>query len=122
MRRFAADVEGRPTVDVVDDQVGQPTWSADLAARVVALVAADAPAGTYHGTSSGSCSWFDLARAVFELTGHDPGRVRPTTTAAFPRPAPRPAWSVLGHDAWTAAGLAPLPDWRDALTRYLSEG
>ena len=120
MRRFADDVAGRPTIEVVDDQVGQPTWTADLAGRVVDLVAAGAPAGTYHGTSSGLCSWFDLARAVFDGTGHDPQRVRPTTSAAFARPAPRPAWSVLGHDGWAAAGLPPLPDWRDALTRFLS--
>jgi dTDP-4-dehydrorhamnose reductase len=122
MRRFADDVAGRPSVDVVADQVGQPTWTRDLADRVVALVGAGAPAGTYHGTSSGRCSWFDLARAVFEGTGHDPQRVRPTTTAAFPRPAPRPAWSVLGHDGWAVAGLDPLPEWHDALTRFLSEG
>ncbi|WP_088285043.1 dTDP-4-dehydrorhamnose reductase [Kineosporia sp. A_224] len=117
MRRLAAE---RPTVDVVTDQVGQPTWSADLAGRLVDLVLADAPTGTYHGTSAGECSWFDLARAVFEGSGHDPERVRPTTSAAFVRPAPRPARSVLGHDAWARSGLPPLPHWRDALTRYLA--
>ncbi|WP_088319772.1 dTDP-4-dehydrorhamnose reductase [Kineosporia sp. R_H_3] len=117
MRRLAAE---RPTVDVVTDQVGQPTWSADLAGRLVDLVLADSPAGTYHGTSAGECSWFDLARAVFEGSGHDPERVRPTTSDAFVRPAPRPARSVLGHDAWARTGLAPLPHWRDALTRYLA--
>lgn len=117
MRRLAAE---RPTVDVVTDQVGQPTWSADLAGRLVDLVLADSPAGTYHGTSAGECSWFDLARAVFEGSGHDPERVRPTTSDAFVRPAPRPARSVLGHDAWARTDLAPLPHWRDALTRYLA--
>ena len=112
MRRLEGE---RDTVTVVDDQVGQPTWTADLAEQIVALVDADAPAGTYHGTSSGSTTWFGLARAVFELAGADPARVLPTTTTEFPRPAPRPAWSVLGHRAWAAAGLAPMRPWDQAL-------
>jgi dTDP-4-dehydrorhamnose reductase len=105
----------RETVDVVDDQRGQPTWSADLARAMLSLVAAGAPFGTYHGTSSGECTWYEYARLVFELAGADPGRVRPTTSEAFVRPAPRPAYSVLGHDAWAAAGLSPLRVWDDAL-------
>ncbi len=112
MRRLEAE---RETVSVVDDQTGQPTWTADLAAQIVAMVDADAPAGTYHGTASGSTTWHGLARLVFELAGADPARVLPTTTAAFPRPAPRPAWSVLGHDGWRAAGIAPMRGWDDAL-------
>lgn len=110
---------GRPTVDVVDDQRGQPTWTADLADRLVRLgsaaLAGTAPAGVYHGTSGGETTWYGLAREVFRLLGADPDRVRPTTTAAFPRPAPRPAYSVLGHDRWRAAGLEPIRDWRAAL-------
>lgn len=112
----------RDTVDVVNDQVGQPTWTADLAAQIVSLVDSDAPAGIYHGTNSGQASWFDFARAVFELGGHDPARVRPTTSAAFVRPAPRPAYSVLGHEAWAAAGLHPMRDWRDALVAAFAAG
>lgn len=105
----------RDTVDVVDDQRGQPTWTLDLARAMLSLVAADAPAGTYHGTSSGEATWFDLARLVFELAGADPARVRPTTSDKFVRPAPRPAYSVLGHDAWATAGLKPIRAWDDAL-------
>lgn len=105
----------RETVDVVDDQRGQPTWSLDLARAMLSLVTADAPFGTYHGTSSGQATWFDFARLVFELAGADPDRVHPTTSEAFVRPAPRPAYSVLGHDAWSAAGLSPLRAWDDAL-------
>jgi dTDP-4-dehydrorhamnose reductase len=112
MLRLAQD---RETVSVVEDQIGQPTWTADLAARIVALVDADAPGGAYHGTNGGRASWFEFARAVFAEAGLDPERVRPTTSAEFVRPAPRPAWSVLGHDGWSRAGLAPLRDWRDAL-------
>ncbi len=105
----------RDTLDVVDDQRGQPTWSADLAARLVRAVDVGTPPGTYHGTSSGETTWFGLARRVFELAGADPDRVRPTTTDRFPRPAPRPAYSVLGHDGWGRAGLPPMRDWDVAL-------
>ncbi|MCD2189112.1 dTDP-4-dehydrorhamnose reductase [Actinomycetospora soli] len=105
----------RDTLDVVDDQHGSPTWSADLAAALVALGRSDAPAGTLHATGGGATTWCGFARAVFEELGADPQRVRGCTTDQFPRPAPRPAWSVLSPDSWTAAGLAPLPDWRDAL-------
>jgi dTDP-4-dehydrorhamnose reductase len=116
--RTMIDLERRrPAVDVVDDQRGQPTWAADVARQIVALVRSGAPAGVYHATSSGSATWFELAREVFRRLGADPSRVRPVTSAAFPRPAPRPAYSVLGHDAWHAAGLPPIGPWEDALGR-----
>jgi dTDP-4-dehydrorhamnose reductase len=107
----------RPAVDVVADQRGQPTWTADVARQVIALVESGAPAGVYHATSSGVATWFELAREVFLLLGADPNRVRATTTDAFPRPAPRPPYSVLGHDAWAAVGLQPIGDWRLSLRR-----
>ena len=107
----------RPAVDVVADQRGQPTWTADVARQVIALAGSGAPAGVYHATSSGVATWFDLAREVFTLLGANPDRVRATTTDAFPRPAPRPAYSVLGHDAWASAGLQPIGDWRLSLRR-----
>lgn len=112
MARLAGE---RDTVEVVDDQAGQPTWTGDLADRIIALARADAPAGAYHGTSAGRTTWYGLAREVFALLGLDPARVRPTTSERFVRPAPRPAFSVLGHGRWAAAGLAPMRDWRDAL-------
>jgi len=112
----------RPTVSVVDDQLGQPTWTLDLATQIVALLDNDAPAGVYHGTNSGSTSWFGFARAVFAESGLDPDRVLPTTSADFVRPAPRPAYSVLGHDAWTAAGIAPMRPWREALAAAVAAG
>ena len=104
-------------VSVVDDQRGQPTWTADVAAQIRALIAADAPAGTYHATSSGETTWFGLAQAVYELAGADLALVTPTDSAAYQRPAPRPAYSVLGHDGWLAPGIEPIRDWRDALER-----
>ncbi|MEV6694752.1 dTDP-4-dehydrorhamnose reductase [Micromonospora sp. NPDC051196] len=111
--------EQREFLDVVDDQRGQPTWSYALAGQLVALAeaarAGRARPGTYHGTCSGETTWYGLARAVFALRGLDPDRVRPTTSSRFPRPAPRPAYSVLGHGRWAEAGLAPLPDWHTTL-------
>jgi dTDP-4-dehydrorhamnose reductase len=105
----------RPDVDVVDDQRGQPTWTMDVADRIVALVRSAAPGGVYHATSSGETTWFGLAQEVFRLLGADPDRVRPVSSAAYVRPAPRPAYSVLGHEAWSRAGLSPIADWRLAL-------
>ena len=109
----------RETLDVVDDQRGQPTWSYALAERLVELgraaLAGHAPAGPYHGTAAGETTWYGLARAVFERAGLDPARIRPTTGAAFRRPARRPAYSVLGHARWAGAGLPPMRAWRDML-------
>ncbi|TFC86132.1 dTDP-4-dehydrorhamnose reductase [Cryobacterium sinapicolor] len=112
----------RDTLSVVDDQVGQPTWTADLAAQIVALLDSDAPAGIYHGTSSGVTSWFGFAQAVFAAAALNPERVTPTDSSQFVRPAPRPSYSVLGHDAWAAAGLSPIRDWREALAVASEQG
>jgi dTDP-4-dehydrorhamnose reductase/4-ketoreductase len=108
----------RDTVDVVDDQHGQPTWSADVAARIADLGVSGA-SGVFHATNAGEASWYELAREVFRLAGADPDRVRRTDSRAFVRPAPRPSYSVLGHERWRAAGLAPLRDWRTALHEAL---
>ena len=112
MRRLERE---RETVDVVADQIGSPTWAADLAAALVELGRADLPGGVLHYVNAGQASWYDLAREVFRLAGADPSRVHPVDTAAFPRPAPRPAWSVLSTKAWTAAGLTAPRPWQDAL-------
>ena len=117
MARLAGE---RDTVDVVDDQRGQPTTTADVAAYVRSLLEQHAPAGTYHATSEGDTTWYGLARAILDELGLDPDRVRPTTSAAFARPAPRPAYSVLGHDRGQELGLA-LPPWRQALSATLTE-
>lgn len=104
---------------VVDDQRGQPTWTVDVAAQIHALVTAGASPGVYHATSSGEATWYDLACEVYRLAGTDPGLVDPVGTRVFPRPARRPAYSVLGHSAWASAGLPPIGDWRDSLGRAL---
>ncbi|RZS57397.1 dTDP-4-dehydrorhamnose reductase [Microcella putealis] len=119
MLKLAAD---RETLTVVDDQRGQPTWTADLAAHLVALIDSPVTHGVFHGTASGETTWFGFARAIFENAGLDPERVQPTDSSSFVRPAPRPAYSVLGHDAWAAAGLATPRDWRTALDAAFTAG
>lgn len=109
----------RDTVSVVADQQGSPTWSAQLAGGLVQLGTAAVSPGVLHCTGAGDTTWYGLARAVFEAAGADPGRVLPTTTDRFSRPAPRPAYSVLDNSAWIAAGLEPLPDWRDAVAEVV---
>lgn len=109
----------RDTVDVVDDQRGQPTWAADLAGQIVRLGRAArrgaVPAGIYHGTNSGTATWYDLACETFRLLGADPARVRPITTGELGLLAARPAYSALAHDHWRATDIAPLRPWRPAL-------
>nr|WP_275126331.1 dTDP-4-dehydrorhamnose reductase [Streptomyces sp. SID7805] len=116
--RAAAGAEVR----VVDDQYGQPTWARDVAGRLLALggLPAERAAGVFHATAAGRTTWFGLAREVFRLTGADPALVRPISTAQLGRPAPRPAFGVLGHGRWAAAGLAPPRPWADGLAEALS--
>jgi dTDP-4-dehydrorhamnose reductase len=109
------------TLNVVDDQRGSPTWAKDLARALVELARSEAPAGIYHCTGSGDTTWHGFTQAIFEEIGADPARVLPTTTDKFPRPAPRPAYSVLSDKAWRDAGLTPMPNWRDALRAAFAE-
>ncbi|MFD8562560.1 dTDP-4-dehydrorhamnose reductase [Streptosporangium canum] len=114
--RTMADLERtRPSLDVVDDQVGPPTWAGDLAAGIIELGRTGPPPGVYHATGAGQTSWYGFAREIFELVGADPDRITPVSTKEFARPAPRPAYSVLGHERWSRAGLPPMRDWREAL-------
>ncbi len=115
----------RETLSVVDDQTGSPTWSADLAAGLIELaeriVSGTGPSQrVLHCTGGGSTTWFGFAQAVFAELGADPARVKPCTTAEFPRPAARPAYGVLSNASWREAGLTPLRPWRDALKAYFA--
>lgn len=112
MRRLGAE---RDEVAVVDDQVGCPTWTRDLAPALEALVAC--PPGIYHTAGAGEVSWAGLAEAVFAEAGLD-CRVRRVTTAELGRPAPRPPYSPL---AVTRADAPRLRPWRDALRDYIEE-
>jgi dTDP-4-dehydrorhamnose reductase len=114
-----------PELSVVDDQVGGPTWTADLAAGLLELAsraaAGDGPEQRIlHCTNAGSVSWCGFARAVFSRLGADPSRVKPCTTEEFPRPAPRPAYSVLSPASWKQAWLTPLRPWEEALDAYFA--
>ena len=120
---------------VVADQHGQPTWTTDVAAQLVALIDRSAPPGIYHATSSGQTTWFGFAEEIFKLyhssvpedQNQDQGQKtnserplvspRPITTADYPTPAKRPAYSVLSHSAWHEAGITPIGDWKEALSR-----
>lgn len=120
MARLAAE---RDTVSVVDDQRGCPTWSADLAVALIGLArsiaAGDGPhSRILHCAGGGHTTWYGFAREVFRLLGADPERVRPCTTAEFPRPAPRPAYSVLSTVDSIDAGLGPLRPWQEALAEF----
>ncbi len=112
---------GEGPVDVVDGQVGQPTWTRDLARRIILMGSCPQASGVYHGTNGGEATWFSLAREVFRLSGTDPRRVRPCGDERFPRAAARPSYSVLGQDRWAALGLAPLRPWREALREAVGE-
>jgi dTDP-4-dehydrorhamnose reductase len=106
----------RDEVSVVTDQIGCPTWTGHLAPVLVALAAGGAD-GVFHVAGAGAASWNGLAVEAFQLAGVD-CRVAPATTDDFPRPAPRPAYSVLG----TERGDAPrLPPWQEGLAAYLAE-
>jgi dTDP-4-dehydrorhamnose reductase len=111
----------RDTLTVVDDQIGSPTFSLDLATRIAELISTGWY-GTYHVTNSGQTSWYGFARAILEQAGLDPEKVKPMTSAELDRPAPRPAFSVLANYAADLRGLAPMRDWREALAAYFEAG
>ena len=108
--------------DVVDDQHGCPTFADDVAAVIAQLVSGRLP-GTFHVTNQGATTWFVLARDALALAGFDPGLVRPVATSELrpPRPAPRPAYSVLDNAALRLSGLPLLPDHHEPLERLVKE-
>ncbi len=106
----------RPEISVVNDQRGSPTFTVDLASALVQLCHASAR-GIVHVTNSGNCTWYEFAKEIVRLSGL-PAAFKPVTTAEFPRPARRPAYSVLSPDSLHAYNIH-MPDWKDALRRYL---
>jgi dTDP-4-dehydrorhamnose reductase len=106
----------RPEISVVNDQRGSPTFACDLASALAQLCRASAR-GIVHVTNSGNCTWYDFATEIVRASGL-PAKVKPVTTAEFPRPARRPAYSVLSPDSLHAYNVH-MPDWQDALRRYL---
>jgi dTDP-4-dehydrorhamnose reductase len=107
----------RPEISVVNDQRGSPTFTHDLASALVQLCRVSAQ-GIVHVTNSENCTWYDFASEIVRESGL-PTRVKPVTTAEFPRPAKRPAYSVLSPESLHAYHVQ-MPKWQDALRRYLS--
>jgi dTDP-4-dehydrorhamnose reductase len=108
----------RPEISVVNDQRGSPTFTRDLASALVELCRASAR-GIVHVTNSGNCTWHDFAAEIVRASGLTT-KVKPVTTAEFPRPARRPAYSVLSSDSLHAYNIQ-MPEWTDALRRYLAD-
>jgi dTDP-4-dehydrorhamnose reductase len=108
----------RPALDVVNDQRGCPTYSVDLARAIIDLCHRNAR-GILHVTNAGDCSWFEFAREIVTEAG-SATEVRPVSTQQMPRPAKRPAYSVLSAKSLDRWGIT-LPPWQDALRRYLQE-
>jgi dTDP-4-dehydrorhamnose reductase len=108
----------RPEISVVNDQRGSPTFTVDLASALVKLCRASAH-GIVHVTNSGNCTWYEFATEIVRKSGM-PAKVKPVTTAEFPRPARRPAYSVLSPASLHAYNFH-MPEWQDALRRYLAE-
>jgi len=106
----------RSEISVVNDQCGSPTFTRDLASALVQLCCVSAR-GVVHVTNSGNCTWYEFAVEIFRLSGLAT-TVKPVTTAEFPRPARRPAYSVLSAHSLDAYNIH-MPDWKDALRRYL---
>jgi dTDP-4-dehydrorhamnose reductase len=106
---------------VVDDQVGSPTYTRDLAAKIEELIGAVAGYGIYHVTNGGSCSWYDFAGKILDVAGMDDVTLEPISTAESGRAAARPAHSVLENRALRLEGIKPLRPWEEALAEYLRD-
>jgi len=109
--------ENHSEITVVYDEVGTPTYTPDLAYGISQLIETD-HYGIYHLTNSGSCSWCEFARLIFEIAGRDV-KVVPVTAAEFARPAPRPSYSVLENKNWVGNGFEPLRDYKEAIKEYI---
>lgn len=116
MLELAAKQERIP---VVHDQMGCPTYARDLA-KTLEELGSSSKYGTYHAAGTGSCSWYDFACSIFELAGMKK-EVIPVSTEQFPRPAPRPAYSVLMQQALRLNGFSPMRDWKEALADFMKK-
>jgi dTDP-4-dehydrorhamnose reductase len=115
MLRLAAE---RDTLTVVDDQLGSPTFTYDLAIALADLIE-KRTYGTYHLTNGGECTWFEFTREILRQAGIEGVEVKPMTTEQLNRPANRPRYSVLDNYVWSMDGRVPLRNYREALADYL---
>lgn len=109
----------RGAVSVVDDQIGSPTYTYDLAKLLVEMIQTDRY-GRYHATNEGLCSWYEFACEIFRQAGMDV-KVSPVDSSSFPTKAKRPLNSRMSKEKLTEKGFCRLPSWQDALGRYLEE-
>lgn len=105
-------------VSVVDDQIGSPTYTYDLARLLVDMIQTD-KYGRYHATNEGLCSWYEFACEIFRQAGMDEVKVTPVDSAGFPAKAKRPQNSRMSKEKLTENGFELMPSWQDALRRYL---
>ena len=112
-------INSQETVRVVKDQIGQPTTANDLAELTVRAISKEALPGVYHGTNSGTCSWFQFAKFIFEIAGEDVNRVVPVPSSEFATRARRPKYSVLDGQKWLESGIEPLGPWKDSVRNLL---
>lgn len=110
----------RGAVSVVNDQIGSPTYTRDLARLLVDMIRTE-QYGRYHATNEGLCSWYEFAKEIFRQAGMTEVRVTPVDSSMFPAKATRPKNSRMSKEKLTERGFKPLPDWRDALKRYLQK-
>jgi dTDP-4-dehydrorhamnose reductase len=112
-------LQERETLQVVDDQRGCPTYADDLA-DVLARLVSGRHRGIFHATNRGDCTWYDLARETAVACGAAPERIQACASAQFPRPAARPACSILRSRRLEETGCPPRPRWQDAVGRYVA--
>ena len=106
-------------VNVVNDQIGQPTFASDVAERIVDSVVNKLPVGFYHATNSGVASWFEFAQEIYKLVGADINQVKQVESDFYPQVAKRPRYSVLSHQKWIDLGMSPMRGWKVALNEAM---
>jgi len=109
------------SAQVVDDQEGSPTSARDLSIGILSLIASQPPPGTYHYSNSGSCTWFELARSIYELAGASSTLVEPIHSSSLSMKAKRPRYSLLSKEKWSTARLSEIPRWESSLESMLPE-
>lgn len=116
MLRLASE---RDFINIVDDQIGSPTYTYDLSKLLVDIIGSE-KYGTYHATNEDKCSWFEFAKEIFNLT-HSNIQLNPISTTEYPTRTPRPMNSLMSKQSLVNNGFSLLPPWKDALKRYLKE-
>jgi dTDP-4-dehydrorhamnose reductase len=111
---IAKKLKNNESLNVVNDQVGAPTWTLDLASAIIEILEKKPIPGIYHVTNSESCTWFEFAQTIAKTLNVDEKLVKPTDSKSFVRPAVRPKYSVLSNSKWENAGLTPLRSWKEA--------